>query len=408
MSEVSIRWGAWYEDTDLPLQFPSTWDVTRCAPTDAEDIGDDGIRASFAVPIGTACLRDMAVGKRSPCIVIDDLSRPTPSARLLPVILEELAAAGIPSEDVLILAGTANHRPMTSEDLRKKLGDEVMATCKITNHFSWANCVDVGVTSRGTPVEINAEFMDCDLRILLGSIIPHAATGFSGGSKLLMPGIASIQSAKGFHTGSALEGAYGDTANPARLESEEAARLAGIDFIVNAVPTSQMGIAGLVCGDVVAAHRAGVEIARKVMHTDTPTGCDIGVFSLYPKDTEFLQHITALAPYKTAPEPIVNEGGTIVIAAAAVEGLGFHSLFGPGMALSMRRATRVRDRDLVFFAPGITTGGLSRDTREGTVLHSTWEDTVAWLERKHGDTAKVAVFPCATMQLGSAAHTTGR
>lgn len=408
MTEVSIRWGAWYEDTDLPLAFPDSWDVSLCAPRDGDDIGDEGVRASFASPFGTPTLRTLAAGKRAPCIVIDDLSRPTPSARLIPVILEELAAAGIAASDVLILAGTANHRPMTRDDLRKKLGDEVMTTCKITNHFSWANCVDVGTTSQGTPVEINAEFMDCDLRILLGSIIPHAATGFSGGSKLLMPGIASIQSAKGFHTGTALQGAYGDTANAGRLESEEAARLAGIDFIVNAIPTSTMGLAGLVCGDVVDAHRAGVEIARRVMHTDTPTGCDIGVFSLYPKDTEFLQHITALAPYKTAPEPIVHEQGTIVIAAAAGEGLGFHSLFGPGMELSMRRATRVRDRDLVFFAPGMTVGGLSHDTREGTVLHTTWDDTVAWLQRKHGDTAKVAVFPCATIQLGTAAHTTGR
>ena len=408
MTTASIRWSAWYDDCDLPLAFPGGWDVTPCPPRDGDDIGEDGIRASFDAPFGTAPLRELAAGRRAPCIVIDDLSRPTPSARLLPAILDELQQAGIPPGDVLILAGTANHRPMTREDLRKKLGDGVMATCMITNHFSWANCVDVGSTSEGTPVQINAEFMDCDLRILLGSIIPHAATGFSGGAKLLMPGIASITSAKGFHTGTALKGAYGDTANPARLEAEEAARLAGVDFIVNAIPTSRMGLAGLVCGDVVDAHRAGVEIARRVMHTDTPVGCDIGVFSLYPKDTEFLQHITALAPYKTAPEPVVREGGTVVIAAAAVEGLGFHSLFGPGMALSMRKATRVRDRDLVFFTPGISAGGLSRDARDGTVLHRTWDDTVEWLQRKHGDSARVAVFPCATMQLGAAASTTGR
>jgi hypothetical protein len=218
-----------------------------------------------------------------------------------------------------------------------------------------------------------------------------------------MPGIASIVSAKGFHTGTAARGGYAQVANDARLETEEAARLAGVDFIVNCVPNSKMGIAGLVTGDVVAAHRAGVEIAKRVLSTPCPEGCDIGVFSLYPKDTEFIQHVTALSPLKTAPAPIVREQGTVVIAAAANEGFGYHSLFGPGMQLAIRKPTRVRDRDLVFFSPGISAGELTDDARAGTTLVPTWDDTVSWLRNKHGDSARVAVFPCGTIQLGAPA-----
>jgi nickel-dependent lactate racemase len=399
---VSIRWGAWYEDRDMELWFPGGWDVIECRPRDAEDIGDAGIAASFASPIGTPSLRQLAEGRRSPCIVIDDLSRPTMGHRLIPPILAELAAVGIPAEDVLILAGIANHRPMTSEDLRKKLGPVVLTSCRLSSHFSWDNCVNVGATSYGSPIDINAEFLASDLRILVGSIIPHGATGFSGGAKLLMPGIAGIDSATAFHKGTAARGGYATVANDARLETEEAARLAGVDFIVNSIPNSHMGIAGVVVGDVVDAHRAGVEIAKRVFSTPTPTGCDVGVFSLYPKDTEFMQHVTAMAPWKTAPEPIVVEDGTVVIAATSSEGLGYHSLFGPGMRLAAKRPTRVRGRDLVFFAPGMAPGGLSNDTRPGTVLLPTWEDTVAWLTAKHGAKATVAVFPCATMQLSEA------
>jgi nickel-dependent lactate racemase len=366
------------------------------------DIGDAGVARAFAAPIGTAPLRELARGRTSPCIVIDDLSRPTLGHRLIPPILDELAAAGIPAEHVLVLAGIANHRPMTSEDLRKKIGDAVLSTCRLSSHFSWDNCVPVGTTSQGSPVELNADLMASDLRILVGSIIPHGATGFSGGAKLLMPGVSSIESAAAFHKGTAARGGYAAVANEARLETEEAARMAEIDFIVNSIPNSHMGIAGLVCGDVVEAHRAGVELAKGVFATPTPAGCDVGVFSLYPKDTEFLQHVTAMSPWKTAPEPIVSENGTVVIAATASEGLGYHSLFGPGMRLAAQRPTRVRGRDLVFYTPGVSLGALSDPTRTGTVLLPTWEDTLAWLVAKHGPAATVAVFPCATMQLAEA------
>jgi len=277
----------------------------------------------------------------------------------------------------------------------------VLSTCRIATHFSWDGCQIIGETSRGTVVEVNSDFLECDLRILVGSIIPHGATGFSGGAKLLMPGIASIRSAAAFHEGSARYGVYADPETDARLESEEAARMAGVDFIVNGVPNSQRGLAAVMCGDLVAAHRAGAARAAEVFATATPAGCDIAVFSLYPKDTEFLQHITALAPWKTAPDPIVREGGTIVIAAAATEGLGFHSLFGPGMRLAAPRATRVRHRDLVFFSPGMTPGCLSPNSAEGTTMFPTWDQTLAWLEAKHGPAATVAVFPCATIQLAS-------
>src|ERR1700712_4957813 len=159
---------------------------------------------------------------------------------------------------------------MLRADFEKKVGAVVLAPCRVSNHFSWDNCVAVGETPFGSPVEINAEFLECDLRILVGSIIPHGAAGFAGGAKLLLPGISSVKSAEAYHRGSALRGSYGATAPDARLGAEEAARLAKVDFIVNAIPNSSVGLAGVVTGDVVDAHRAGVDIARRTFASPTP------------------------------------------------------------------------------------------------------------------------------------------
>jgi nickel-dependent lactate racemase len=392
---ATIRWAAWADDVDLELPFPPGWAVTECPPADAPDIGSSGIAAAFEQPIGSPPLRELARGARTACVVIDDLTRPTPGARLLPSVLTELNAGGIADEDITLVAGIANHRPMLGDDLVRKVGREVLSRCRISQHLSWEGCVPVGTTTRGTPVEINAEFMAADVRVLVGSIIPHAGTGFSGGAKLLMPGIASIDAAEAFHRGPVMQGRYDVVETEARLDAEEAARLAGVSAIVNTVPTSRMGIAGLVVGDLVAAHRAGVAIAQRVFATHAPAGADVAVLSLYPKDGEFLQHLTAFSPYKTAPQPIVRPGGTIVVAVAATEGFGYHALFGPGRRMAAPNATRVRERDVVFFCPNL----YPTEVPPGTTLLRSWGETMGWLEGKHGRAATASVFPCATIQL---------
>jgi lactate racemase len=393
---ATIRWGAWADDLDLTLDFPPGWEVTECPPADAPDVGEAGIADAFAHPIGSAPLHELARGQHTACVVIDDLTRPTPGARLLPAVLAELNAGGIADDEITILCGIANHRPMLGDDLARKIGDEALSRCRVIQHLSWEGCVPVGTTTRGTPVEVNASFLAADVRVLVGSIIPHAGTGFSGGAKLLMPGIASIDAAEVFHRGPAMQGRYDVVETEARLDAEEAARLAGVSAIVNTVPTSLMGIAGLVVGDLVAAHRAGVAIAQRVFATHAPAGADVAVLSLYPKDGEFLQHITAFSPYKTAPQPIVRSGGTIVVAVAATEGFGYHALFGPGRRMAAPTATRVRERDVVFFCPNLH----PTEVPAGTTLLRSWEGTLGWLTAKHGATATASVFPCATIQLG--------
>lgn len=400
MSSASIRWQAWFGDTDLSLSFPSGWSVVDCPPRDGEDIGDDGIARAFAEPIGSARLSEIAAGRKAPVVVIDDLSRPTPSDRLVGKVLIELEAAGIPAESVTVLVGTANHRTMMRPDLEKKLGTEILRRCQVRSHFSWSGCVPVGTTSRGTPIALNADFVAADLRVLVGSIVPHLVAGFSGGAKLVVPAMASIETATAFHTGVPAEGeGLGTIEAVARLDAEEGARLVGVDFIVNSVPNRHRGIAALVAGDLVAAHRAGVVKAAEVFDTTAPARADICVLSAYPKDSELLQYTTAFTPLLTSPEPLVRPGGTVVVASSASEGAGFHSLFGPGMRMGGMAGRPIGDAELVIFSPGVNRGDLEPQDKASVPLFATWEETRAWLEAKHGDSATVSVFPCAVHQM---------
>jgi hypothetical protein len=397
-----LRWGAWFGDRDIELDLPPGWDVTTWPPVDGPDIGPDGIAAAFAAPIGTGRIRELAAGRRNACIVVDDLSRPTPAARLLPPILAELAEAGIADEDVLILAGVGNHRQMMRQDFVAKVGEEVVRRYRTRSHFSWADCREVGTTSHGTRVSLNSAFVAADVKILVGAIVPHTVAGYAGGAKLVLPGVASIRSATDFH-GPSRPATGLAVIPPARRDAEEAARMVGVDCIVNAIPNSRREIAGLVVGDVVAAHRAGVELAKGVFATPTPAGVDVCILSAYPKDNELLQYSLAFNVWATAPKPIAHEGGTVVVASAASEGWGFHSLAGEGMPLwpMADPALAVAPRSLLFFAPGATRGDLP-PSPGGAELITGWPDVVRRLEARHGPSATVAVFPCASMQLAEA------
>ncbi|MEX0699691.1 MAG: lactate racemase domain-containing protein [Acidimicrobiia bacterium] len=397
----TVRWGAWFGDVDYELEFPDSWHVETFPPRDRADMTDQEIEDAIRSPIASQPLREIAVGKRTACVVVDDLSRPTPMARLMGPILSELNAAGIPDDRVLILAGVGNHRQMMRGDFIKKVGQDAVERCPVANHFSWDDCVMVGTTSHGTPVEVSRLYADADVKILTGSIVPHPVAGYAGGGKMVLPGVASIRSAIAFHgpNGPRTNLAVVDT--PARADIEEAAQLAGVDFIANVIPTSMRGVGGLVAGNVVQAHRVGVRIAMEMNATRTPVDWDVCVLSAYPKDNEFIQHGLVYNLWRTAPSSIVHEGGTVVVADACSEGAGFHSLAGPGMRLPAATDLRkpVAPRDLIFYAPGVKEAEVPHDPDPQLWFVDRWEDVVTRLGAKHGAGTRVAVFPCSAIQV---------
>ena len=151
MKTVTVPWSMWYGDT-FEMTFPDTWEVTVAEMRGGPDIGDEGIRQALADPIGAPPLRDLARGRRDAAILIDDLTRPTPTWRTVPYLLEELAAAGIDEERVCIVCAVAAHRPMTRPDMIKKLGLDLVERLHVVNHNAQDNLEFYGHSSQGIPI----------------------------------------------------------------------------------------------------------------------------------------------------------------------------------------------------------------------------------------------------------------
>lgn len=414
---VKVPQFPWYGDTELELEFPSSWEVTVCrmAGHDAPRLTDSEIQAAFRNPIGTPRLSQMAHGRKEVVIIFDDLSRPTKVSELVPYVLQELKEGGIKDESIRFVASLGAHGAMKLMDFVKKLGSDIVHRFPVYNHNPFQNCTYLGDTSRGTPVSINSEVMSCDLRIAIGSILPHPTAGFGGGAKSILPGVAHIDSITANHrkvggrSAPTPENPLGKLnpsvgwgrveANAVRLDMEAAARMAGIDVIVNAVVNSHRDTVGLFVGDVVDAHREGVKFARQMYTTDFPGAVDIIVANAYSKANEAM--IAVDAGSKLLPE----KGGDLVITCNIPEGQICHYVsrsFGKnigGQCWGRRTRLPSRAKRLLVLGPYVDKAGLDWiGPAELVTVADSWPELLDVLKKGHGDKAKLAVIPDATLQ----------
>lgn len=329
-------------------------DAVVVSPADLPPISDPrhALRCMLRKPIGTPALREIAKGKRTVTIVINDVTRPTPTGLLIGEILPELAAAGIREEEITLLVATGNHRPNTPDELRSMLGDELAIRLRWVNH----DCEDpsglvlIGQTRRGLPVEVNRLVAEADLTILTGMITPHQTAGYSGGRKGIMPGVAGVKSLQQHHSfplrserpvSGQMKG------NPFHEEAVAAARIAGVDFIVNVVKNTCGDIVGVVAGELEQAHEAGVEICARAWVVTLPAAPAIVLVTPggYPKDIDLHQTQKAVA----AVEPVLRPGCPIVVMAACPDGAG---KFGSALASALT-PQEVIDR---FYRAGFSAG----------------------------------------------------
>ena len=407
---VTIPWKAWYGDEQFELAFPSGWEVRLFPMQDGISIEEEGIRRALASPIASQPLSVIAKGKRKAVILVDDISRPTPVHKILPFVTDELKSAGITEKDIRIIMSLGAHRPMMREDLIKKLGENTWNSIEIHNHHPYENLEHLGTSTRGTPIYINKLFMDADVKIGIGCIVPHSYAGFGGGGKIVLPGIAGIETLEANHQPAAkgLKGGLGMVdGNEVREDIDEIAQKAGLHFIVNAVINSQRGLAGLFSGDVIKAHREGIKLAQCIYRTEVPSDLDVAILNAYPKDTDLFQASLALYPYLSAKDSIVNKEGVIVITSASPEGGGFHSLEGFQMrlygyhdqSLSTRKA--IGDRTLCIFSPNVTSHEVSKYYSPSVLYFKEWEELIAYLKKRFSRRCKIGIFPCASVQLAS-------
>jgi nickel-dependent lactate racemase len=295
---VTVPQLAWSGDIDAELTFPDNWQVipSRMNGHSAPKLTDEGYRKALANPIGSKPIRELAKGKKSVVILFDDLSRPTKAAEIVPYVLEELAAGGIEESNIQFICALGNHGALTAFDYRKKLGADVVARFNVYNHNPYENCSYVGKTRRGTPVSINTEFMNADLKIGVGCIVPHPMTGFGGGAKIILPGVASIDTVEHNHhtvpeeaeargTETAFGMANSDN-NAILLDMQDTCRMSGLDVKVDAIVNIRRETTALFVGEPIAQYEEGLKLAREHYKTQKPDGAQVIVSNANAKVNE--------------------------------------------------------------------------------------------------------------------------
>lgn len=312
-----------YGHTILAVDVPTSDLIGVLSSACDEKPGDETalLRHALAAPIGAPRLRDLVTSRQKIAIVTSDLTRPCPSDRLLPPVLDELRAAGVPDDNVVIVMALGLHRPMTVTEIQSTVGADVCRHVQVINHDP-DDTVRMGTTSAGTPVDLFCPVVEADVRICLGNIEFHYFAGYSGGAKAILPGCASKATIQANHammvdpaarTGN-IEG------NPVRRDIEEGSALVGIDFILNVIVDDHKRIVDAFAGDVTATHRRGCRRVAQRGTVPIPRQADIVLVSAggHPKDINLYQAQKALDNASHA----VRSGGTIILVAECPEGLG--------------------------------------------------------------------------------------
>ena len=286
--------------------------------------GEAEVRRALAEPIGSPRLGEIVKPGEKIAIVTSDITRPMPTYKVMPALLDELYAAGARREDITLVFALGSHRHHTDEERRRLAGERAFSEIACVD-CEPADCVHMGVTKAGTPVDITRVVAEADRRICLGNIEYHYFAGYSGGAKAIMPGVSTRDAIQSNHSmmvrPEACAGAL--ETNPLRMDIEEAGAICGIDFIVNVVLSEHKEILKAVAGDPVKAHREVCAFLDTLYLKKLPQGADIVLVSQggAPKDLNLYQTQKALDNARHA----VNQGGIIILIGSCKEGMGEHT-----------------------------------------------------------------------------------
>jgi nickel-dependent lactate racemase len=402
--KVKMRIHAFRGDEEIELGFPENWDITerRMAGHDKPSLSDDEMRSALQSPIGTPRLSEMAKGAKKVCIIFDDIAKPTPVSRVMPFVLEELHAGGVTDEQIRFVCAPGTHRPLIYPEMVAKLGREIVEKYPVYNHSVWENLVDVGKTSRGTPVQVNREFASCDLRLGVGSIFPHGRAGFGGGGKLVLPGVCGYETIVHHHKHMGENAELGRVDdNVFRLDIEEAARLAGLNFKVDVVLNNHREVAGLFAGDVVAEHRAGAKLGAQMYRTEPVTDVDVVVANSYPDEVQLIRTMWCIGAS-------LREGGDMVILSNAPDGQLLHQMngrFGTDFGGRMHNPDRLpklqeKAAKIIVVAPYLSRAEKDEvGLPEKIIRCRNWTEALEELKGRNGSSTKVGVYPYAPLQM---------
>jgi nickel-dependent lactate racemase len=277
-------------------------------------------------PIGVGRIEDIVSPQSRIAILCDDISRPTPTSLMVPLILERLLSVGVSKKNIKIVMALGTHRHMTEKDMINKLGDRIVAEYKVENSLFHGreNLRSFGKTAEGAEILITRSALEADIRIGVGNIVPHPAMGWSGGGKIVYPGIAGEETVLHFHNIHAMasDNFFGMDNAPIRLLVEKWVETVGIEFIVNTVLTAELELYRVVAGHYVDAQRQGVVYAKEVFGVTVDEEPNIVIADPHPAYCDFGQSCKG---YVSADKAFSSEfGGTIILVSPMPEGAGPH------------------------------------------------------------------------------------
>lgn len=295
--------------------------VLRAKPAPAIASEEEEVRRALREPVGAPPLRQVVRPGEKIAVITSDITRPMPTRKVMPALLDELYAAGVKPEDITLVFALGSHRSQTDEERRRLAGERAWNEIRCVD-CDPDDCVHLGVTSAGTPVDITRVVAEADRRICLGNVEYHYFAGYSGGAKAIMPGCSTRAAIQSNHSMMVrAEAAAGNLkTNPVRRDIEEAAALCGIDYILNVVLGEHKEILRAAAGDVTLAHRELCAFLDKIYLNELPRAADIVLVSQggAPKDLNLYQTQKALDNARHA----VRQGGIIILIGSCREGLG--------------------------------------------------------------------------------------
>jgi nickel-dependent lactate racemase len=295
-------------------------DVAPCADPDGE------IERALDAPLGAARIEDSVRPGERVTILVDDYTRATPAAFILPHLIARIRDCGVDDEQITLLVATGTHRSMNEIELMQKVGESVFRHFRTEQHdcLDVANQVYLGITHRGTPVWVNRWAVETDHLYAIGHIDPSDYAGYAGGRKMIVPGVAALETVDSNHALAALSfRRYGDVTLPCRQDIDEAGGMLPTDLFINLVLCQEGQIAAVYAGAPEVIHARGVERSRQVYEVTLHAQVDACIASAYPYDVDFYQAIRAVEYADLAVRP----GGSLLVAAPCPDGVGSTDLF---------------------------------------------------------------------------------
>lgn len=284
------------------------------------------LKEAIEHPVGGRKLEEILEPGKKVAVIVDDGSRPTPVAMILPVLLEKIHACGVKKQDVKIVIALGSHRYMTEAEIQERVGSRIYDSyCVVNSEFRKPEeLVYICDSQEGAPLFATKAIMDADIRIGVGNLVPHPVMGWGGGGKIIFPGVAGEDTVSYFHLKASLydDNMFGWSTTPVRDMMEGWVKLIGLDFIINTILTPGLKIYKAVAGDYIKAHREGVKIGKRALGCKVTEKADVVIASSHPADQDFWQSPKAI--YGAEPALKGERGGTVILVSPNFEGVGPH------------------------------------------------------------------------------------